>query len=158
MILISIMAAHSERFGGQNLQTEMDSEEFVYTYDDPLDRGYKQFKLTKKQHNKLFPKRKIKWNTRYEYYFNKDRVILQRFTSYKAIILTTVMFPVLILFAGLYNIKEAITELKCMYNEKKYGKFSEEWITKGQFRKGDDEKYWEIINLIGEESVVVESR
>lgn len=131
-------------------------EEYVYTYDNPLERGYKKFKLTKKQHNRLFPKRKRNWKARYEYFYNKDRVILQRFTSHTAIILTTLFFPILILFAGLSNFKEAITEIKWMYNEKKYGKFSEEWISRGQHRKGDDEKYFEIINLLGEESGVIE--
>ena len=71
-----------------------------------------------------------------------------RFTSHTAIILTTLLFPILILFAGLYNFKEAIIEMKWMYNEKKYGKFSEEWISRGQYRKGDNEKYFEIINLL----------
>lgn len=134
-----------------------EKEEYVYTYDDPLERGYKQFKLTKKQHNILFPKRKRDWKTRYEYYYNKDRVIMQCFTSHTAIIVTTLLFPILILFAGLYNFKEAILEMKWMYNEKKYGKFSEDWISRGQHRKGDNEKYFEIVNLLGEESVVIEN-
>lgn len=62
--------------------------------------------------------------------------------------MTTLLFPVLILFAGLSNFKEAITEMKWLYNEKKYGKFSSDWISKGQHRKGDNEKYIEIIRVI----------
>lgn len=119
-----------------------------YTYDDPLERGYKKFEMTKKQHNHLFPNRKRKWNTTYEYFYNEQRVILHQFSSKKAIIMTTLLFPVLILFAGLSNFKEAINEMKWLYNEKKYGKFSSDWISKGQHRKGDNEKYFEIISVI----------
>lgn len=122
----------------------------AYTYDDPLERGYKKFKLSKKQHNHLFPKRKRKWNTTYEYFYNEHRVILQQYTSKRAIMLTTLLFPVLILFAGLSNFKEALTEMKWLYNEKKYGKFSSDWIGKGQHRKEDNEKYFEIMRVIGE--------
>ncbi|WP_336761318.1 hypothetical protein [Paenibacillus sp. USHLN196] len=107
-----------------------------YTYRNPVDRGYKQFKLSKKQHNYLFPKRKKKWNARYEYYYSDERVIMQQLSSYSAIVLTTVLFPVLILFAGLSNFKEAITEMKWLFNEKKYGKFSEDWINRYIHQEG----------------------
>ena len=109
----------------------------IYTYRNPVDRGYKKFNLEKKQHNYLFPKRKKKWNTRYEYYYNNERVIIQQFSSYSAITLTTVLFPVLILFAGLSSFKEAITEMKWLFNEKKYGKFSEDWINRYHFQEGN---------------------
>ncbi|MNK57572.1 hypothetical protein D3C87_766310 [compost metagenome] len=73
---------------------------------------------------------------------------MNQFTSYAAIILTTILFPILILFAGLSNFKEAIKEMKELYNEKKYGQFSSDWITRGQHRKGDAELYHEIRKVI----------
>jgi len=33
-----------------------------YIYKNPLENGYKQFKLTRKQHNKLFKHIKFKWS------------------------------------------------------------------------------------------------
>nr|WP_145401713.1 hypothetical protein [Paenibacillus xylanexedens] len=135
----------------------MNKDSDRYTYRNPVERGYKRFKLSKKQHNYLFPKRKMKWNTRYEYYYNDERVIMQRFTSFTAIVVTTILFPVLILFAGLSNFKEAITEMKWLFNEKKYGKFSEDWINRYNYDKGskvENEKYSNIMFTIalGEKS------
>ena len=43
-----------------------------YTYKSPIDSGYTQFKLTKKQHNALFKYRQIKWQDGYEYYYSLD--------------------------------------------------------------------------------------
>ncbi|QNR65383.1 hypothetical protein IAQ67_15935 [Paenibacillus peoriae] len=129
----------------------MNKDKKIYIYNNPLERGYKQFKLSKKQHNHLFPKRKKKWNTRYEYYYNDKRIIVQHFTSYLAIALTTIMFPVLILFAGLSNFKEAITEMKHLYFEKKYGKFYEDWINSEIHQKDNkiiNKKFTEIMVII----------
>ena len=66
-----------------------------YIYKNPLDEGYKKFKLTKKQHNQLFKHKQIKWLDKYEYYINEDGVILHRFYNWKVIILNTIFFPII---------------------------------------------------------------
>ncbi len=102
-----------------------------YKYEDPLTQGYKQFKLTKKQHNKLFKYRQIKWRDRYEYYYNDKYILLYRFTNWKAIILITLLFPVILLLEGLLDYKETIKDYKGMYNQKKYGAFSSDSVPSG---------------------------
>ena len=94
-----------------------------YVYRNPLDNGYKQFKLTKQQHNKLFKYRQIKWCDKYEYYYKDNRILIHKFGNWKLIILQTVLFPFNVLYAGFSNFKELIDEYKSMYNQKKYGSF-----------------------------------
>jgi len=94
-----------------------------YIYNNPLDRGYKQFYLTKKQHNKLFEHRKIKWHDKYEYYYNNHCILLHRFYNSKAIILSTILLPIIILMEGLANVKETMYDYKRLFNQKKCGSF-----------------------------------
>lgn len=102
-----------------------------YIHKNPLEQGYKQFKLTEKQHNKLFPKRQIKWNDKYEYYYNDQGIVLQRYGNWKAVIVVTILFPIYLLLEGLSNYKELIKEYKGMYNQKKYGSFTSDYIWSG---------------------------
>jgi hypothetical protein len=121
-----------------------EEDKYTYKYDNLIDMGYKQVHLTKKQHNTIVKRRKKNWKNRYEYYLNEDRIIVQEFSSKILIILSVLLYPISVLFAGLSNFKELNRDLKRLLNEKKYGSFSEEWITK------NTEQYKEIIRLIGE--------
>lgn len=115
-----------------------------YIYKDPLDQGYKQFKLTKKQHNKLFPNRQRTWKSRFEYYYNDNNVILHLFTSRLAIILNLILFPLSVLLNGLREFKEVAESHKKLLNEKKYGSFSSDDIWKSS------DLYSEIMEVIKE--------
>lgn len=101
-----------------------------YTYENPLDKGYKQFKLTKQQHNKIFKYRQLKWFDKYEYYYNNHTIIIHRFCNLKGIIINTLLFPVYILTHGLLNFKELLREFKELYNQKKYGSFTSDCVYK----------------------------
>lgn len=114
-----------------------------YVYENPLDQGYKQFKLTKKQHNQLFKYCQIKWYDKYEYYYNKHEIIMHEFLNQKAVIITTILFPISLLFAGLSNTKRCLKELKECYNQKKCGSFSGDSIYSGT------ETYNKIMEIIG---------
>lgn len=94
-----------------------------YQYTNPLDNGYKQFKLTKKQHNQLFKNRQIKWYDKYEYYYNNKLILLHKFYNWQAVLLNTIMFPLTVLVEGLGDIKEIIKDIKSLFNQKKYGSF-----------------------------------
>jgi hypothetical protein len=94
-----------------------------YTYKDPLKIGYKQFKLTKKQHNKLFKYRQIKWQDKYEYYYNDKEVILHKFYNWKVIVLQIVFLPIIILLNGLINIKETWKDTIKLFKQKETGYF-----------------------------------
>lgn len=115
-----------------------------YVYKDPLKNGYKQFRLTRKQHNKLFEYRQLKWFYKYEYYHNDESIIMHRFYNIFGIVENTLLFPLYILLEGLKNIKEVSTEFKQLFNQKKYGSFSGDdiWC--------DSEKYKEIMKIINE--------
>lgn len=113
-----------------------------YKYKCPTEYGFTKFKLTKRQHNSLFKYRQIKWNDKYEYYYNNQSVILHNFTSNSAVVLSTILFPVLVLFAGLSNFKKCIKELKELYNQKEYGAFVRDDI------HFDSNKYNEIMKII----------
>lgn len=102
-----------------------------YIYQNPIDLGYKQFKLTKQQHNKLFKYRQLKWNNKYEYYYNENTIILHRFCNMQGIILNTLLFPIYVLLHGFVNFKELLNEFKRMYNQKKYGSFISDHVSKG---------------------------
>lgn len=80
---------------------------------------YRQFKLTKKQHNGLFPYRQIKWKDRYEYFYNDKCVLINRFCNWKGVLLYTILFPVYVLIVGLGNIQELLDEYSRLYNQKK---------------------------------------
>lgn len=101
-----------------------------YQYRCLTERGYTRFKITKKQHNEIFKNRKIKWTDRYEYYYNENNIIMHKFYSKKLIVLFTILFPLIVLFTGISNIKESYSDLKRMLNQKKYGSFVSEYVHK----------------------------
>lgn len=119
-----------------------DEIETGYKYISPVETGHKQFNLTRKQHNELFPNRKLRWSDRYEYYYNERHVIMHNFTNIRAKTLMTILFPFMLLIHGVVNYKEIIGEYKELYNEKKYGSFVSDHASKGT------EKYKEIMKII----------
>jgi hypothetical protein len=94
-----------------------------YVYKNPVDNGYKKFKLSKKQHNQLFKHRQIRWIDRYEYYYNDKHVLLHKFYSPLVVILNTLLFPVTVLLNGIVHFKECWKDLKSTYHQKKSGSF-----------------------------------
>jgi hypothetical protein len=113
-----------------------------YKYVNPIDKGYIRFKLTKKQHNEIFKNRKLKWNGKSEYYYNENQIIIHTFTNWKAILLTTILFPIFILLHGITNIKEIWKELLELYNQKETGSFVSDFVPK------NSNTYDQIMNII----------
>lgn len=99
-------------------------EEYKYVYKNPLEQGYTQFKITKKEHNELFQYRKKTWVNKFEYYYKNNHIIIHQFVNPLAIIFSVIAFPVFILIHGFGNIKELLKEYKGLFNQKKYGSFS----------------------------------
>lgn len=114
----------------------------AYKYHDPVDKGYVKFKLSKKQHNEIFKYRQIKWNERYDYYYNDEKIIMHKLTNRKAVVMCTLFFPIAIIFEGLINIKEAWMDLKKLYNQKEYGSFVSEHVWK------KEQKYKQIMDIV----------
>ncbi len=113
-----------------------------YVYKNPLNNGYKKFKLSRKQHNQLFQYRQIKWYDKYEYYYNDHEILLHKFSNVLGIVVATILFPADVLFQGLFNIKECCDELISLYNQKKYGSYIPDCISKGS------PMYTEIMEII----------
>jgi hypothetical protein len=117
-----------------------------YIYKNPLENGYKQFKLTRKQHNKLFKHIKFKWTDKYSYFYNDNNILIYEFTNIPTKILMIIIFPIILLLDGIANIKEIIEEYKSMCNQKKYGSFCSNSIP------SNTDTYKEIINIINKEN------
>lgn len=103
-------------------------EEMAYKYENPLDKGFERVKFTKKQHNELFPRRKIGFGQRYEYYLSDKWLELYCFAGISIVILNTLLFPILVLLHGLTNIKEVFKEVISLYNQKETGTFTSDSI------------------------------
>jgi len=118
----------------------------AYKYENPLDKGFKKVKFTKKQHNELFPYRKIGFGQKYEYYLSDKWLELYCFNGIPVIVLNTLLFPILLLLHGLTNIKEVFKEVTSLYNQKETGSFTSDSIPSSsdlykkalKILKGDD--------------------
>ena len=106
-----------------------------YKYVSPVDLGYKELRLTKEQHNELFPYRKIAWSYRYEYYYNDDYIIMHRFINWKGVLFATLTFPVVVLLNGIANVKELWKELTDLYNQKETGSFDSDSVRGDRYEK-----------------------
>lgn len=106
-----------------------------YKYVDPVENGYKQFKLTKKQHNELFKYRKITWADKYDYYDNGNHILIHKFINWKGVLYCTLTVPVAVLLNGVVNFKEILKELKELYNQKESGSFSSDIVQGDRYEK-----------------------
>lgn len=105
-----------------------------YKYENPLDNGYKRFKLTKKQHNSLFEHRQIRWIDKYEYFYNDKDIIIHKFYSFSCMILSTLLFPLGVLSNGFSEAKDDIHRI---WHQKERGSFTSDnvWYTNPIYNK-----------------------
>lgn len=107
-----------------------------YEYKDPTDFGMKKVRLSRKAHNEIFPKRKVKWAQRYEYYIDDNKVTMLRLTNFFGKAYVVGVAPLgIILYGAITYFKEASD----VFNEKKKGAFVQETIFKD--RNGTYEKF-----------------
>lgn len=123
----------------------------AYQYKDPRDSGMKKVKLFRKAHNEIFPKRKVKWAQRYEYYIDDNKVTMLRLTNFfgKAYVVGAAPLGI-ILYGAITYFKEASD----VFNEKKKGAFVQETIFKG--RNGTYEKFADKVGYQTEQHVTQE--
>lgn len=95
-----------------------------YTYKCPTEYGYKKFKLTRKQHNEIFSRRKINIFTKCEYFYNEHLIKIHFFTNALGVILSLLFVPVTIVTHGLSSIKDISKEIKDLFNQKERGSYS----------------------------------
>ena len=92
-----------------------------------------------KQHNSIFKFRQIKWYDHYEYYYNDEQIIINKFYNLTVKILGVILFPVQIFIEGYSDAKQTT---KQSLNQKKYGSFSSDCV----YHTSDN--YEKIINFI----------
>ena len=102
-----------------------------YQYINPVSQGYKEIKISKEDHNRLFPYRKIKLMDKYRYYLSNNNFIMHRFMSLPAVIFNTILFPISLLMNGIKNYKEVFYELYKMYHQRKCGAFVSDCVSSG---------------------------
>lgn len=99
----------------------------TYKYVDPLTQGYKQVKITRKQHRELFSD-KLHWTTKVEYYIRSDSLLVHKTTNWVGWAIMTLLIPYLIAYEGIQGWEDSKRSLKQFYREKKFGKHTEHKI------------------------------
>lgn len=115
-----------------------------YQYRNPIDRGFKQFTLTRKQHNSLFKYRQMRLWDRYEYYYNEHMILLHKFTRNWVVAVNVLLLPHLIILHGVSNTKKIMRELREMIDQKRYGCFIEDSAHSGS------ETYSKVMDMMNE--------
>ena len=95
----------------------------MYKYEDPLERGYQKIFLTKKQHNELFPKRKMRWHDKYDHYIKEDDFLMECTKNKLFIVMATLLLP-LVMLLSLIQSKEIFNEYKSLFKQKSLGNFT----------------------------------
>lgn len=114
----------------------MPNDRFEYKYECPTERGFRRFKISKKDQNRIFKYRKASWSCKYEFYVLDDTVIMHKLPSKKLCVLATAMLPMAILLLGVMNYKKIYREcIVDTWRAKEVGSFSSDGIRK---REDDD--------------------
>jgi hypothetical protein len=112
-----------------------------WEYKSPLNKGYKKFKLTKKQHNRIFKYRQKRWHNKFEYYYQDNGwILVHEFDNFISIVFETFLSLTIGIF--MLGIPQVCKNLKRSWNQKKYGRFSSEHIRKS------DSAYSKIMSII----------
>ena len=114
-----------------------------YEYNCPTDDGYEQFKISRKEQNRIFKYRKAVWSCNYEFYIKDKTILMYKIPNLFGCIVSTLLFPLGLLLEGLANYKETYRDMivKVWYC-KKYGNFSSDAIYK---RDNDDGTFDKLI-------------
>lgn len=72
-----------------------------------------EIKISRKEHNKLFPKRKYKWYSSYKIFDDaqKRELEMRHYVNWLGKLLYTISFPVLVLIAGVPNASVALKDV-----------------------------------------------
>lgn len=115
-----------------------------YEYESPVTHGAEVIRVSRKEHNQIFPKRKQRFGMKVEYYFFREHHTLkiQYFISWwaKALLMTIAFIPAVLID----GIPRTIKAFGDAIHERKRGKFQEDVI----FTKcvNVDERLTEILN------------
>lgn len=107
-------------------------KDYKYKFEYTKENGYREATLSSKLQDKLFEYRKPSWRKKYVYFVNKETGVIELccFIPTYLKILVSLLYPFMIFFYGLGNIKEMNKEYGNMWYEKERGKFSGDTIWK----------------------------
>ena len=92
-----------------------------YKYTAPEKIGMRKVKLSKKDHNELFKRRKRRIFDHYDYYVGEDTFLMERTLSWFSIIIYTLILPFVCL-ASLIECKNTFNDWKSLFKQKEKGK------------------------------------
>lgn len=101
-----------------------------YEYKCPTELEYVEFKLSRKDNNRILKYRKKNIFSKIEAFYKEDQIQLHYSANLLGILVTVLLFPYYFLAHGFGNAKEIISEYKELFNQKKYGSFSRDNIRK----------------------------
>lgn len=125
---------------------------YKYKYVDPTENGYVRFKISKKQHNEIFPHRRVNIFTKIEAYHKENVFEFHYFTNLLGIILTLLLFPFYIILHGLTSFKDVVRDYYRLLNEKQTGSFTSEHVQKFNYNGEINKKYIKLKEIFEKQS------
>jgi hypothetical protein len=99
-----------------------------YIYRSPEEDGYKRVQFDSTLHNTLFPRQKIRWCDRYEYFLldegERADFRFDRFTGILGILVLVLVYPLNLLMSGLGEFKQVNKEYRGLFRQHETGSFS----------------------------------
>ena len=116
-------------------------KEYKYKFKYTKENGYREATLSNKLQNKLFEYRKSNWRKKYVYFVNEEVGVIQLccFIPIYLKLFVSLLYPFMIFFYGLGNIKEMNKEYSNIWYEKERGHFSGDTI----FKQGINSDFYE---------------
>lgn len=90
-----------------------------------------RFYMSKKEHNRLFPRRKQKWFRSYQYYMSPYRIELRTYLNIFGKITNTLFMPIVILLEGLQSIPELFKDCYKIWFQEKTKTYVCDYATSG---------------------------
>lgn len=112
-----------------------------YKYKCPTELGYVEFKLSRKEHNRVILNRKCNIFTKVEAFYKENTVKINYLPNLTAKIIIPFLVPYAILAHGLSSIKEIARDIKRELMPKKYGSFTSEHVNRYKYNKEISERF-----------------
>lgn len=113
------------------------------SYKHPLERGFVQFKVPKKDHNEIFEHRQIKWTCRYEYFISENSIEMHKYISLRAKLVNVLLYPLNLILYGLSSFKDVNDDFYKIWFQRKTASYSSDYISKNHNSYNKLKKYAE---------------
>lgn len=107
-------------------------------YSKKGNKEYTRMYMSNKDFELLYPRRKIKASQSLEFYVSDLEIVVEYHSRLWVKVLSTLLFPALILINGLRNFKGVCLEIRGLWFERKLGHFSSDVIYKNRNEQNYD--------------------